>query len=224
MNQLVQSKPSAKTQNSGSVNPFARALAETEKSTDFQPNSSSSTGLDAFREALMKAQGGDASSKATAGLGDMQSEDYFEQQKEEMRRQQERAMLRKKLHDRVNPVDTQALFDARDKQVKDQIDKIRHELKMLSGEVTSLNKEVELTLMTKISDPGEKGAYYLTFFDQLRSLIQLLRKNVKSASTWLQSHKGKQKKGLQITGKNYQKTSTVQNMMHHERSNSYAGG
>jgi hypothetical protein len=223
MNQLVQSKPSAKTQNSGSVNPFARALAETEKSNDFQSNTPNPSGLDAFREALMKAQGGDASSKATSGFGDMQNEDYFEQQQEEMRKQQERAMLRKKLHDRINPVDTQSLFDARDKQVKDQIDKIRHELKMLSGEVTSLNKEVELTLMTKISDPGEKGAYYLTFFDQLRSLIQLLRKNVKSASTWMQSHRGKQKKGLQITGKNYQKTTTVQNMMHHERSNSYAG-
>lgn len=220
MNQLQPLKSPAKQSNGGSVNPFARALAETEKSNDFQAGPQ---GLDAFREALAKSRSGKQFSMPQDGMSQTPSQDFIEQQQEEMRKQKEKDMLRKRLHDRVNPVDNQALFDARDKQVKDQIDKIRQELKMLSVEVKSLNKEVELTLMTKIVEPGERGAYYLTFFDQLRSLIQLLRKNVKSASTWLQSHRGKQKKGMQIKGKNYQKTSTVQNMMHHERSSSYAG-
>lgn len=220
MNQLQQQKPSAKTKQSGSINPFARALAETEQSTDFQKSSS---GIDAFREALSKANSGDSSAMAQAGLGDMQTEDYFKHQQEEFQKQKERELLRKKLHDRVNPVDNQALFDAREKQVKDQIEKVRNELKMLAVEIKSLNKDIELTLMTEIANPGLQGTYFINFFDQLRSLIQLLRQNVKSASTWLQSHRGKQKKGMQIKGQSHQKTSTVQNMMHHERSNSYAG-
>ncbi|MDQ5951695.1 MAG: hypothetical protein QG639_976 [Patescibacteria group bacterium] len=220
MNQAQALKSPAKQTNNGSINPFARALAETEKTNDFQ---NGGQGLDAFREALAKSRSGKSFNFPQDGSSQAPSEDMLKQQQEEMRREQEKAALRKRLHDRVNPVDNQALFDARDKQVKDQINQIRQELKMLSVEVKSLNKDVELTLMTKIADPGEKGAYYLAFFDQLRSLIVLLRKNVKSASTWLQSHRGKQKKGMQIKGKSYQKTSTVQNMMHHERSSSYAG-
>lgn len=219
MNQAKPLQSPAKQQQSGAVNPFARALAETEKSSDLKDGPQ---GLDAFRQALAKSRSGKHSDFPQDGAGSVDP-DFFQQQQEELRKQQEKELLRKRLHDRVNPIDNQALFDARDKQVKDQINKLRQELKMLSVEVKVLNKEVELTLMTKITEPGEKGAYFLAFFDQLRSLIMLLRKNVKSASTWLQSHQGKQKKGMQIRGKNHQKTSTVQNMMHHERSSSYAG-
>ncbi|PIY79218.1 MAG: hypothetical protein COY81_03860 [Candidatus Pacebacteria bacterium CG_4_10_14_0_8_um_filter_43_12] len=225
MTQLLQQKPATKPQQTGSANPFARALSEMEKTADASGKPSST---DAFREALMRAQGGDRSAMAQTGFGDMQSEDYFAQQQAELQKQQEQLALRKKLHDRVNPVDNQALFDARDKQVKDQIDKLRNELKMLSRDVKSLNKEVELTLMTKVTDPGEHGAYFVTFFEQLRTLIMLLRKNIKEASTWLKAARGKQQRGKQqkglLFGKGSKATSTVQDITtNSERNISYGG-
>lgn len=223
MTQLQTTKPTAKPHQSGQVNPFARALAEMEKAGE-QPNAANGSGLDAFREALRQSRNGDPSSKATAGVGDMQNEDYFARQQQESLKQQQREALRKKLHDQVNPVETQALFDAREKQVKEQIDSLRYELKLLSQEVKEFNKEIDFTLMSNVASPGQTGNYYLNFFQQLRTFIMLLREKIRSARTWLKASQGKKsKQGMIIQGQQHQKTSTVQSMMHHERSSSYAG-
>lgn len=226
MNQLQQQKPKPSTQSHGQVNPFARALAETEKSDSQKGNTLGTppAGLDAFRQALQNAQHGEASNNSGSEPAAFSQEDWLKQQAE-LKKQQERAALRKKLHDQINPVDTQSLFDARDKQVKDQIDHLRKELKALSVEVAEFNKEVEVTLLTKISKPGERGVYYISFFQQLRSFIMLLRQKISSARTWLQSFKGKQSKkpGMQVKGQGFQQTKVVQDMMQHERSSSYAG-
>ena len=224
MTQLQQTKPTTKPQKSGQVNPFARALAEMEKSGEQSPNSSKLSGLDAFRDALKQPRSADGGNSMNNGFGDMQSADFMKRQQEEAEKQQKREALRKKLHDQVNPVETQALFDAREKQVKEQINSLRYELKMLAVEVKEFTKEVDLTLATNIAEPGQTGSYYLNFFQQLRTFIMLLRQKIKSARTWMNTAQGKKsKQGMQIKGQQYQKTATVQNMMHHERSSSYAG-
>lgn len=204
----------------GAVNPFARALAETEQSTysqQTQPDNKSP-----FSDALARTGGqfGDLSNNV--------SPDFLKQQQEQLKKEQQREALRKKLHDQVNPVDTTALFDAREREVKKQIDQLRHELKLLVKDVAKFEKEVEVTLMTEVASPGQTGTYFINFFHQLRSFIMLLRQKVKSASTWLKTSNSKKKKkgkqpGLQIGGLSHEKTSTVQDMMHHERSSTYGG-
>lgn len=228
MTQLQQTKPTAKPQKTGQANPFARALSEMEKSDNQLPgglpNTGGASGLDAFRQALMKSRMGDKAGRGDSGPGDFQNSDFLAQQQEEALKKQKREALRKKLHDQVNPVETQALFDAREKKVKEQIDNLRYELRMLSQEVKDFNKDIELTLMTNIAEPGQSGTYFLNFFQQLRTFIMLLRQKIKSARTWVNASQGKKsKKGMKIQGQQHQKTSTVQNMMHHERSSSYAG-
>ena len=140
-------------------------------------------------------------------------------------------MLRKKLHDQVNPVDMHAVYDAREKQVKREIDQLRAELKLLSKEVGAFHKEIEVTLQSEVAHPGQTGKYYLTFFRELRHFIMLLRQKIHSARTWATQFHTKQSKkqkrsgaGLQIVGQAHEQTKTVFDMMHHERSSTYSGG
>lgn len=214
------------------ANPFARALAEMEQSIPAAKSTSQKmqkTPL-SFAEALA-AQSGKAGISAQNSETTSQTthtNKLFEEQQAKALELQKREALRKKLHDQVNPVHTKELFDAREKQVLQKIEQLRQELSLLSKEVAGLNKDVELTLMTEITDPGEQGSYYLSFFENLRSFIFLLRKKVKSTRTWAHTFNGKQSKkkkrgGLQIGGAGHEKTSTVHDMLHHERSSQYSG-
>lgn len=224
MNQATQNK-TAKPATSGSVNPFARALAETEHTSDFLPNSSNS--LDAFRAALEKAQKGDHSSQATADFGDMQSEDYFQTKRQEYLKQQQIEMLRKKRHDQVNPAETHALFDARRKQEAEQIEQLRISISNFAQPVIQSDSQVYNTLNSEITeDPGIQANYFKVFLDGLAARAKKALKifeSKRNGAVWAETASGKRKKGMQIAGQNYQKTNTVQNMMHHERSSSYAG-
>lgn len=202
-----------------SQNPFARALAEAEKLASQNGNQSNS-----------------ASEPGFPGLDGLGGFNQFGGKKFDqaslLREQQEKAKkerMRRQLHEQINPVDSTKLFDARQKQVKEEIDKLRYELKALSQEVRAFNKEIELTLMTEVgSHPGMEGKYYLNFFQQLRAFIILLRQKIRSARTWASTAGQKKKKkmvgaGIVIDGAAHEQTKSVYDMMHHERSNAYGG-
>ncbi len=219
MNQTQPLQSPARQPHTG-VNPFARALAEAERTSYAQRTHSDAVptnGQDTFMPA------GEPSSQEPAFSPDM-----LKMQQEEAARLQRLEVMRKRLHEQINPVDTTALFDAREREVKKQIDSLRAELKMLVKDVAHFEKEVEVTLMTQIVEPGQKGSYFITFFSKLRMFIMFLRQKIKSARTWLNTSKGKARKkgkkpGLVIDGQSHEKTTTVQDMMHHERNNNYAG-
>ena len=210
--------------NQYSTNPFARALAEMENSS-YENTQANSNSL--FRDALMKNRGTQADSFKSSDTNN----DLLKRQQEELERKKRQEALKKKLHDQVNPVDQQDVFNAREQQVKKEIDKIRQELRLLAKDVAKFQKDVELTLMTEISDPGEKGVYFLNFFHQLRAFIMLLRQKIKSASTWAHQMNSKSKKkskkgsSMSLKGKTgHQQTKTIFDMMHHEVSNARSGG
>ncbi len=191
------------------VNPFARALAEarggtastdqvTQQSTDAIPSQDTQTGQP-FN---------------------------FEEQQKQLIEQQRKERLRQELHRRINPVDQKDVFSAREQQTKEEINKIRYELRLLAQEVLSFQKDVDLTLMSDVVQPGQEGKYYLSFFQKLREFIMLLRKRIHSARTWattLQSKKSK-KPGLNFKAKGYSQTKNVWDTMHHERHLARAGG
>ncbi len=223
---MATKKPAQSAFGSASSNPFARALAETEKSAYDSPDSTKLTDKNPFSDALAKA-GGSFNPWDAQGQNPMA---WQEQQRQQMIEQQKREMLRKKLHDQINPVEQRDVFSAREKQVKQEIEKLRADLKLLVREVSSFHKEVELTLMTETVNPGQEGKYYLNFFQQLRALIALLRQKVRSARTWAtqisaKNKKKKQKGPLSFEGKKgHSETSTIYEMMHHEVSNARSGG
>lgn len=205
-----------------SQNPFARALAEAEKlasQNNGQPGTSSEPGFPGMPN--MDGIGG----FDRFGGQKFDQEALIAEQKAKARKEQ----LRRQLHEQINPVDSTRVFDARQKQVKEEIDKLRHELKALAQEVAAFHKEIELTLMTEIgSQPGMEGKYYINFFQQLRAFIMLLRQKIKSARTWASAAGQKKKKkmvgaGIVIDGAAHEQTKSVYDMMHHERSNAYGG-
>lgn len=206
------------------TNPLAQALAETEREKRYSSQPHSNT--NPFSEALART-----GSNPGAFTDLYQNSPLLNQQQEqqELIAQQKKEALRKKLHDRVNPVDTTDVFSAREKQVRQEIEQIRQELKLLAKDFQKFYKNVDLTLASQQIAPGIEGKYYLNFFHQLKSFIMLLRQKLNSANTWAtqlqaKGKKKQQKQGLMIGGAGHEKTSTIQDMMHHERSSQYSGG
>lgn len=214
-----QSKKTSNTSGGFKTNPFARALAETEKvSTDDRvPN---------------KSPFSEFSSDGDNSLTDNSvTQSWAEQQQLEAKKQAKKEALRKKLHDQINPVDNQDVFNAREKQVKQEIEQIRHELKLLMQEISGFHEEIDISLMSNVAEPGTSGKYYLNFFKKLRTWIMLLRQKVHSATTWAtqaNNKKSKMKKrggALIFEGKSgHEKTKTVFDMMHHEVANARSSG
>ena len=218
----TQKTPAAKLPQRGGVNPFANALAETEKPRGNMPQQGS--GLNPFSEALSRT-----GSSFLDSTTSKRQEEWQAEQRKQLEKKQQKEALRKKLHDQVNPVDMKAVYDAREKEVKKEIAALRQELKMLVRDVAQFEKEVEIAVMQDIASPGLTGKYYLNFFRNLRSFIMLLRQKIKSARTWSTQFHSKQKKkkrgsaGLKIDGAAHEQTKTVFDMMHHERSTVYSG-
>lgn len=249
MNQLPGLSSPAKKATPPSANPFAKALMETESSLLSQGNSQTQLS-NPLAEALARSGGsfGDFAGSSFAGqansgfpspdsansfgnMGDMmnqQDPDALRKSQEQARLEQERRLLQKRLHDKVNPVDQTDIFNAREEQVKKQIEELRKELRAMTSEVKAFYKEVDITLMTETVEPGLSGTYFINFFHQLRQFIALLRQKIRSARTWLNAAKSKQKKkpkrgGILIEGSQHEQTTSIFDTMHHERNATYGG-
>lgn len=219
MSNIKTNKPAYRSQN-GAINPFARALAETEKPLSDRPNSTSALHQNSlFSQALSRA-------------GENQfSQTDMEQQQKDAEKLRNKEIQRQRQHDLVNPVDMVGVFSRREKEVEREITQIRQQLLTIVPEVQSL--EHEIALFQDVVEPGLDGSYYLNFFHQFKSFILLFREKVRSARTWARQMNAKSAKkkrrskfgaGIDITGNSYEQTTAVFDTMHHERSNAYAGG
>ncbi|MCC6711025.1 MAG: hypothetical protein IT416_01595 [Candidatus Pacebacteria bacterium] len=218
MNTIGQPKKPA-VQNSG-INPFAQALVEHGSRSD-KNISQTKSDSQLFSEALARTGGNLGESNKTSANKDLAK------QQQELKKQHEQDLLRKKLHDKVNPVDNHAVFEARKERELKEIDQLRKEVALLMADIGSLQKEAEVTLMTQIADPGQEGSYFKNFFLNLRSFIMLLRQKVKSARTWAKQMQSRKKKMAKKRGGGMvvdtQETKFVQDTMHHEKSTAYSG-
>lgn len=220
--------PGSSTKPQGGSSPFAAALAEMEK----QSSSGSSGDNNPFAEAMAQSGGVFDDSWADA-FSDFGNPTAHQSQEEMLRQQREEAQkqrIRKELHDKINPVDAHDLFSARHEQVAREIDQLRAELKALAMDISKFHKEVDITLMSAVSDVGDEGKYYINFFQKLRALIILMRQRISSARTWMHQMQQKQAKkkrkhapGMVVEGSEVDQTKTVFDTMHHERSNAYGG-
>jgi hypothetical protein len=156
----------------------------------------------------------------------------LERQREEMERKQKYEQQRRELHKKVNPVEQTEVFNAREAEVEKKIESLRQELKLLAKDVKEFNKEIDMTLMDEVKNPGMEGTYYINFFEKLKKFIILMRKKIKSARTWARQMSSKQKKkkrkkgpGLAMEGASKsEKTSTVHQMMNGEVGGTYGSG
>lgn len=222
MNSPHKAKPN--TRQSHAANPFARALAETEKvggGTHQQPDA---TNL--FSDALSKTGG-----QLPDISPDQPSPEQLKKQQEEAEKKLKQDRLKRKLHDQVNPTDMVDVFNSREKQVKEEIEKTRNELKLLAQDIAKFQKDVDVVVYQEVVNPGQEGTYYISFFQQLRQFIMLLRQKIKSARTWAnQVHSKKKKKkgrfgaGIRVGGNSAEQGRAVHDMMHHEQNTAFSGG
>lgn len=207
MTSLGQGNSQSKTVSQKPVNPFAGSLLENEqKNASLSSNSHNEQTTNSFANALLN------SSDANY---DTPSPEQLHKQQEEALLQQKKEALRKKLHDRVNPVNTYELFSAREEQSKEELNQVRKELELLIADIKGFNQDIEIVVAQDVVLPGlDGGTYYQNFFFQLRQFIMLLRQKVGSARSWAQQMqtKGKKKYGL-----NYKKTKDVHSGMNNER-------
>lgn len=180
------------------------------------------SGVNPFARALAEARGGTGNDNAQ----DFAQSPNLTQEQKTLKEQQKTERLRQELFRKVNPVDQKDVFNARKEQIKQEIQNIRHDLKLLIQELTAFKNEISIELMSNVVDPGDQGKYHLTFYQKMREFIMLLRKKVHSTRTWAHtmSSKKSRQKGLNFKQKGHSQTKTVWESMHHERSMARAGG
>jgi hypothetical protein len=193
-------------------NPFAAALAETERESG--DSSRANASLNPFSEALAKT-----GNSLTSAMETPPQEDLLERQKADLIAEQEKQLLRKKLHDQVNPVDTTEIFVQEELKTERALDHIRQELVFLIADAKQFRKEIAIVTQQRVVNPGRTGAYHYNFFAQLRDFIILVRKQIKSARTWLHASNGRKAKMGTV-----QQTKQTHDRMHHEQQAAFAGG
>ncbi len=208
MNTFGQGNNQIKSGAQKAVNPFASSLLEKEqKNINSAPAQiSKDQDFNPFANALLNSPG---------AKSDADNQELLRKQQEEALLAQKKEALRKKLHDKINPVNTYELFSASEAKSKQELNQVRQELELLILDIKGLNQDIEMAVSQEVVSPGlDGGSYYKNFFHQLRQLIMLMRAKVGSARSWAQQMqaKGKKKRGL-----NYKKTKGVQDSINSER-------
>lgn len=221
---------SHQSQQQAKVNPFAKALAETEQRAS--ANTGSSAGLNQpdsnlFPPSVFSQANLDSLANSNEpNLWDDRSSSVFDadQQRQEMEHQQQelkRQQMRDKLHRMINPVEQTDIFSATEEKRKKEINEVREELKKLAQEIAQFYKEIDITLTQDVVSPGQTGVYHQSFFAKLKEFIQMLRQRISSARTWARQAQIKQRKKKYRYGLDFsnQEAKSVHDMLHHERSN-----
>jgi len=207
MTPLGQGNSQSKSVSQKPINPFAGSLLENEQkntsATQLKKNEEISN---PFANALKNSQNND---------NYFDNPDNFHKQQEEALLKQKKEALRKKLHDKVNPVNAYELFSAKEEKSKEELNQVRKELELLIADIKGFNQDIEMVVAQDVVTPGiDGGTYYQNFFFQLRQFIMLLRQKVSSARSWAQQMQVKSQKKY---GLNYKKTKDVHAGMNNER-------
>ena len=227
------------------MDPFAQALQSNSKSRpqrkapalspelekNFSSSKDNTNKLNPFSEALARTGGTNFDGIDPNNL----SQGDLEKQKLDLEKKQKKEALRLKLHKEINPVDLHDLYTAEAKKTQKALDRTRQELK---AEFKQFKKEsgqlqVEIALFNEVVVQGREGIGFREYLDKIRQFIRVLRKQVHSTRTWMQTQnakskkknkgRGKSQKGIEVSGQKHEQTKAVFDQMHHEQSATYSG-
>ncbi len=74
------------------------------------------------------------------------------------------------------------VYSAKDKQVEKKIEEIRQELQALAKQIVKYDQNIIQAIQTQVVTPG---VYHISFFEHIKQIIALIRKNVSEANSWL---------------------------------------
>jgi hypothetical protein len=81
--------------------------------------------------------------------------------------------------------------------IAEKIEEVRRELLGLKSSMQKLNTELEKAIVENVVEPG---IYHLNYFEQIKALIILIKKQVDESSTWLQMMQSRGKKRIGYWG------------------------
>lgn len=125
--------------------------------------------IQSFLEALRNRRSSQTEADTKNSLEGLQKEKQLEE-----RRKQEFFETQKRKFNEV--------YSQKKQQEQERIHEIQAQLKELSKSIKNLDKQVENAVETPVKEAGQ---YQKNFLDHLRQIIELTKKNIESASTWL---------------------------------------
>lgn len=115
---------------------------------------------------------------------------HFEQQAQKEQQQQAESFAKLQRHKEVM---AKPVFDRHEEEVKKQIQALRQELQALAKEVALVGSSMQKAIEEEIAHPG---TYHVSFFEKLRSILIIMRKQASESRNWLAlSSQRKAKKG-----------------------------
>ena len=89
-------------------------------------------------------------------------------------------------------------YSAKQKQMEKRIEEIREQLKILIKQVVKFELNVTEAIATKTPEPG---VYHISFLEHIKTVIELLKKNITEANSWLSLYNQRSKKKGHYWGK-----------------------
>ncbi len=101
--------------------------------------------------------------------------------------------------------DEKMVYSRKEEEVKMQIKSIQEELKKIAAETIGLSDEVKQAVFQGTVNPG---IYHLNFFERLRSIIELARKQIAQSKTWMEAFNHRKKQQHAFYWSNVKKSGT----------------
>jgi hypothetical protein len=86
---------------------------------------------------------------------------------------------------------TEKVIFHEDPQIKQQLEAVRAELTALSKSIKMLTTDIQKAVSEV---PVAPGVYHVTFYEQLRAVLQMLREQIDDSRSWLSMHQSRKKK------------------------------
>lgn len=138
-------------------------------SGDKSQKTNSNPKIQSFLEALRNRRSSQSELHSKPNLESLQKERQIEEKrKQEFFKSQQREF--------------NEVYSQKKQQERERIHEIQAQLKELSSSINNLNKEVENAVETPVKETGQ---YQENFLDHLRQIIELAKKSIENASTWL---------------------------------------
>lgn len=151
--------------------------------TSSNTNSSSSPQLSSFIEALKQRQ----QTRGLSSSPDRPSQLPFS----EMKRTKELEQKRVEQFHQARSKEWAGVYSANQKQMEKRIEEIREQLKLLVKQIVKF--DLNVTQAISNATP-EHGVYHVSFFEHIKTVIELLRKNITEANSWLSLYNQRSKK------------------------------
>lgn len=123
---------------------------------------------------------------------------------EETKRREEQAREQERLLARQREEEEQARFRAKQEQVMKQIEAIREAILKIAKKTQSVGWEFE---KAAFEAPVNPGSYHVTFFEKLKSALEVVKKRLDESASWLHVY-NKRKKNIPFFWQQVQKSGT----------------